>query len=333
MSFFLTYLMSRRDSRESTMLQLQLEAHLAEYNRLSDEINTRLAKEGTVVQVFLGFIAGIFTITMYTDIPNKITLIAFLLPPVEILFLWFYSAHHIKLKKCCTHTDWISKKVNKLLEEKILTWDREGVTQKLGGLNSITVNLSRIVTHEVFFAMIVIPTIVLVIFQMKEFGAIPELDFLSFRFGLFIGIIYVLLLIVNLIVVFLIYRKDIWFYRDEEENEGSKTRNLNMRDPEVIQMEYRELCAYHRHQRGLTWQMGGILITASLAIFGIVASRHDILSLSVLIAAGAVSTFTLVLFWLVFERISFLNDVIKTRMKEIEEKFGMYIIQTYTEKD
>ena len=319
------------------MLQLQLKAHLAEYNRLSDEINTRLAKEGTVIQVFLGVIAGIFTVVMYADIPNKVTLIAFLLPPVEILFLWFYSAHHIKLKKCCTHTDWIAKKVNRLLGEKILTWDRDGVTQKLGELNSVIVYSARIVTHEVFFAMIVIPTIILVIFQMKEFSAVPELDFLSFRSGLFIGVIYISLLIINLMVMFLIYQKDIWFYKDEKkkekDNPGMKMNSPGVASPEAMQMEYRELCAYHRHQRGLTWQLGSILVTASLAIFGIVASRHDILPLSVLFASGIVSLVTLTLFWLAFERISYLNDIMKARMKMIEVELGMYLIRAYTEVD
>lgn len=103
--------------------------------------------------------------------------------------------------------------------------------------------------------------------------------------------------------------------------------------PEAIQLEYKELCAYHRHQRGLTWQSGSILITASLAIFGIVASRHDILPLSVLFASGTVSLVTLTLFWLAFERISYLNDIIKARMKKIEVEFGMYLIRAYTEVD
>lgn len=94
---------------------------------------------------------------------------------------------------------------------------------------------------------------------------------------------------------------------------------------EYKQIEYQELCAYHRHQRELTWQMGSILITASLAVFGIVASRFDILPLAALILSGIVSIFTLVLFWLIFERMSFLNDVAKARMKEIEREFDMYI--------
>ena len=94
---------------------------------------------------------------------------------------------------------------------------------------------------------------------------------------------------------------------------------------EQKQMEYKELCAYHRHQRELTWQMGSILITASLAVFGIVASRSDILPLIVVVLSGAVSIFTLVLFWLIFERMSFLNDIMKARMKEIEIEFNMYI--------
>lgn len=137
--------------------------------------------------------------------------------------------------------------------------------------------------------------------------------------------------------MFLIYQKDIWLYKDEEkkenENLSMKTNDPGMASPEWMQMEYKELCAYHRHQRGLTWQMGSILITASLAIFGIVASRHDILPLSVLIASGIASIVTLTLFWLAFERISFLNDIAKARMKVIEQKLGMYIIRAYTEED
>jgi hypothetical protein len=33
--------------------------------------------------------------------------------------------------------------------------------------------------------------------------------------------------------------------------------------------EYTELCAYHRHQRELTWKIGSILITASLAVLDV----------------------------------------------------------------
>lgn len=101
---------------------------------------------------------------------------------------------------------------------------------------------------------------------------------------------------------------------------------------EQKQVEYRELCAYHRHQRELTWQMGSILITASLAVFGIVASRSDILPLMVVILSGVVSVSTLVLFWLIFERMSFLNDIIKARMIEIELEFDMYIARA-TQRD
>jgi len=227
--------------------------------------------------------------------------------------------------------------VNNLLDEEkeILVWDSKGVTQKLGKLHPVTVYLPKIVTHEVFFAIIVIPTIVLVIFQMEEFNTIFGLDFISFRFGLFIGVIYILLLAINLVVMFFIYKKDIWLYQDgkKESNSKVKVKDINMTIPEGVQTEYRELCAYHRHQRGLTWQMGSILITASLAIFGIVASRHDDLPLSVLIPSGFVSIFTLTLFWLVFERMSFLNDALKARMKEIEKEFGMCIIRAYTKKD
>jgi hypothetical protein len=96
-----------------------------------------------------------------------------------------------------------------------------------------------------------------------------------------------------------------------------------------IEIEYRELCAYHRHQRELTWKIGSILITASLAVFGIVASRFEVLPLSALVPLGAVSIFTIAFFWFVFERISFLNDAIKARMREIEKEFGMYIVRTY----
>lgn len=71
--------------------------------------------------------------------------------------------------------------------------------------------------------------------------------------------------------------------------------------------------------------MGSILITASLAVFGIVASRSDILPLVVVVLSGVFSIFTLVLFWLIFERMSFLNDIMKARMKEIEHEFNMYI--------
>ena len=97
-------------------------------------------------------------------------------------------------------------------------------------------------------------------------------------------------------------------------------------------VEYRELCAYHRHQRELTWQMGSILITASLAAFGIVASRSDVLPLTVVILSGVVSISTLVLFWLIFERMGFLNDVTKARMKEIEFEFNMYIARAVQEE-
>ena len=101
----------------------------------------------------------------------------------------------------------------------------------------------------------------------------------------------------------------------------------------VRQAEYQELCTYHRRQRELTWQVGTILITASLAIFGIVASKFKDLPLPALIFSGFVSIFTLVLFWLFFERISYLNDVVKARMRKIEHEFGMYIVRTYTEEE
>lgn len=59
--------MSERVSGEE---MLQLKAYLAEYSRLGDEINTRLEKEGTIIQVFLGFIVGIFCLIHVLGYPK-----------------------------------------------------------------------------------------------------------------------------------------------------------------------------------------------------------------------------------------------------------------------
>lgn len=94
----------------------------------------------------------------------------------------------------------------------------------------------------------------------------------------------------------------------------------------VILEEYRLSQEYIISIHERIWQIGAILIAASLGAFAIVASQSSI-AISTLVAsvmAGIVSTLVLVIWFFIRERFTFLMEVSFYRMREIEGELELW---------
>jgi hypothetical protein len=100
---------------------------------------------------------------------------------------------------------------------------------------------------------------------------------------------------------------------------------LNKADRESLLEEYRSAHQFVIAMHGHTWQIGGILIVASLGVFALLAERStgSIKGLVLSFFAGGFSSILLIAWYSIMERISFFIEVSYHRLREIEIELGL----------
>lgn len=98
---------------------------------------------------------------------------------------------------------------------------------------------------------------------------------------------------------------------------------LNEKRIDILLNEYQELNNWYRHNNIMAWTMGTILIPLSLGIFAYTIQNLSNRTIIDLILLTIASIGVLVIWVLMFERMSFYTKIRQGRIKYIEEVLGM----------
>lgn len=158
---------------EISAQQLKLNALLAEFNRLSNEITERLKREATFIQIMITALVLVATYVITTYKENPYPVLGLIVPSIIGIFCWLSTAEHMKVRRTCAYLATLEERINKLLNYEAVGWEHYLSTLTPLRLSNLRF---KIFTHDFFFLLILLGSILFTVHEYPQFTTLPGLS-------------------------------------------------------------------------------------------------------------------------------------------------------------